>query len=140
MKKGQKEILLCDSTGCRSTGALEIYEELVKEIKNHNLENKVKIKPTGCHGFCQTGPRMQINPEGVLYVYLKKEDVKKIIEQHIIGGKIIEELTFKDPVTEKIVHKRDDIGFYKHQVNITTKNCGKISISCPPQPSARYAL
>ena len=127
MKRGQKEILLCDSTGCRSTGGQEIYDELIKELKKNQLEGKVKIKPTGCHGFCQTGPRLLVNPEGVLYVYLKKSDVKRIVEEHIIGGNIVEELTYKDPVTKKTVQKRNDINFYKYQVAITTKNCGKIN-------------
>ena len=126
MNKNKKEIIVCCSTGCNSLGGQVIYEELVKCIKEYNLDKTVSIKPTGCHGFCQTGPRLIINPEGVLYVYLKKIDVKKIIEQHIIGGKIVEELTYKDPVSKKTVQKRDDIDFYKYQVSITTNNCGKI--------------
>ena len=127
MKKKKKEIIVCCSTGCNSLGGQVIYDELVKCIKEYNLDKNVDVKPTGCHGFCQTGPRLLINPEGVLYVYLKKTDVKKIIEQHLIGGKIVEELTYKDPVTKKTVQKRDDINFYKYQVAITTKNCGKIN-------------
>ncbi len=127
MKKYEIEIIVCCSTGCISLGGQEIYDELVRCIKEYNLDTNVKVKPTGCHGFCQTGPRLLINPEGVLYVYLKKSDVKTIVEQHLIGGKIVEKLTYKDPVTKKTVQKRDDINFYKHQVSITTNNCGKIN-------------
>ena len=97
MSQSKKEIIVCCSTGCNSLGGQEIYEELRNLLQEYQLDIEIKVKPTGCHGFCQTDPCMVVNPDGVMYVRLKKADVRKIVEQHLRDGQIVEELCYKSP-------------------------------------------
>lgn len=122
----KREIFICRSTGCNSLDAGGIHQELEDQIKANNLEKLVSVKATGCHGFCQTGPRLIIYPEGVMYIRLKKSDVKDIIEQHIKKNEPVERILYKDPVTGKPVRYKADVKFFNSQLNITTHNCGEI--------------
>ncbi|MHA1392440.1 MAG: (2Fe-2S) ferredoxin domain-containing protein, partial [Promethearchaeota archaeon] len=118
--KIKRELLICRGTGCNSLYAKDVHEELESLVKAKKLNEKVKIKLTGCHGFCQIGPTIIIQPDDVIYCHLKKEDVKQIVEEHLINNKIVKSLLYKDPASEQTIEKMSDINFYKVQANAIT--------------------
>jgi len=123
----ERTLLICRGTGCNSLYAKDIHNELISLINSKNLNEKIKIKQTGCHGFCQIGPTIIIQPDDIIYCHLKKDDVKKIFEEHLINNKIVESLLYEDPTSKVRIPKMSDINFYKSQLQaITTINCGEI--------------
>ena len=126
-KDGIRTIAMCTDTGCEATHALDVYAEFEKEIKEKNLDGKVRLAHVGCFGLCSQGPFVKIYPEETLYRLVKVEDVKKIIDEDIIGGKIVDELLYEDLNTHEKIRKLEDIPFYKKQVKIALHGCGVIN-------------
>ena len=126
-KDGKRSIVVCGGTGCLSSHSNEILQEIKKQIKENKLEDKVSVNQVGCFGFCSQGPFVKIFPEDTLYRLVKVEDVKRIIEEDIINGKIIEDLLYVDPNTNQKIAKQDDIPFYKKQKRIALHGCGTIN-------------
>jgi NADH-quinone oxidoreductase subunit F len=101
---------------------------MVTEINRHSLADAIDVKLTGCHGFCQRGPIMIVEPEGILYSEVKERDAKEIVESHLIGDKPVERLLYRDPKTDVSVPHYRDIAFYKHQQRVVVlRNCGRIN-------------
>jgi len=123
----KRMILICRGTGCNSLNAGVLHERLAMLIEENELNEFIKIKLTGCHGFCQIGPTLIIEPENILYVNLKEKDLSLIVEQHLMNNEIVEELLYKDPKTDKLIPTLDKIQFYNDQIQIITENCGKIN-------------
>ena len=130
-----KKILICAGTGCISSGSLEIYDELKKsmtergikvavELKEEPHEHSVGLKKSGCHGFCEMGPLVRIEPQGWLYVKVKPEDCAEIVEKTIIGGTHIERLAYQKG--GEVFKKQDEIPFYKKQTRHVLEHCGHI--------------
>jgi len=76
VSKETPTILVCLGTGCVSSNSPQIYDELAAELKKHNLSDKVELKFTGCHGFCQRGPIVIVEPEGIFYSEVKVKDAE----------------------------------------------------------------
>ncbi len=113
--KYNKIVTLCAGTGCCASGCLSVLSSLRNELKHKKLTKKIKIRTTGCHGFCEQGPLMVIEPENVFYCHLKPEDIPEIISKTLLNDKIIERLLYADPASgKKIIHEKD-IPFYKAQ-------------------------
>ena len=123
----KKQILICRGTGCNSLDADVIYKELARAIKAHNLDESIEIKPTGCHGFCQMGPTLIIQPDNVLYVKLEKKNIEEIITSHLINNQVVDSLLYQDPNTGKSIANPEKIKFYKAQYPIITKSCGELN-------------
>ncbi|MGM0420685.1 MAG: NADH-quinone oxidoreductase subunit NuoF [Bacillota bacterium] len=121
----RSHVLVCTGTGCVSSGAKEIKDELIDLLYENQLEDEVRVVETGCHGFCERGPILIVYPEGVFYSELKNEDVEEIVEEHLLKGRIVERLLYVDEDKEK-VPGYSDIDFYKKQKRIALKNCGRI--------------
>ena len=121
-----RTLFVCQGTGCVSSKSPEIQVALEKLIEEANLED-IKVKLTGCHGFCQQGPIIIIEPEGIFYGLVGVDDVAEIVESHLINGKQVERLFYKEPVTGKAIPKYEDIPFYSKQERIVLKNCGTIN-------------
>ncbi|MHA1660427.1 MAG: NAD(P)H-dependent oxidoreductase subunit E, partial [Promethearchaeota archaeon] len=122
----RRDVLICRGTGCNSLNAQGIKDKLEELIKKFNLNDFINIKETGCHGFCQVGPTVIINPDNVIYVVLQPKDMEIIVEQHLKRDKVVKELLYVNPANGKHVQNKDDIQFYKAQQRITTANCGVI--------------
>ncbi|MGM0688052.1 MAG: NADH-quinone oxidoreductase subunit NuoF [Bacillota bacterium] len=122
----ERHILICAGTGCISSGALDIQNVLVDELKKHDLEDKVRIIMSGCHGFCEKGPIFIVYPEDVFYCEVKAEDVPEIVEEYLVNGNMVERLLYKDPVSEETVINHDKIMFYSKQKRLALRNCGVI--------------
>jgi len=115
-KKGNKPCIVVATGTCGiARGADEIVIALKKELKQHDLESKVDMRITGCHGFCQIEPYLTILPEEIFYVNVQPDDVKEIVLETVIGKKTIEHLLYTDPDTNKKIMKEDDVPFYRKQ-------------------------
>lgn len=122
----RSHVLICTGTGCVSSGSRDIKIKLEDELAKYDLTNEVKIVETGCHGFCEKGPIMIVYPEGVFYCQVKPEDVEEIVEEHLLKGRIVDRLLFKEPLTEESIPSYKQIDFYKKQKRIVLSNCGRI--------------
>ncbi|MGM0548100.1 MAG: NADH-quinone oxidoreductase subunit NuoF [Bacillota bacterium] len=122
----RSHVLICTGTGCVSSGAKTLEESLVEELAANDLSEEIKIVETGCHGFCEKGPIMIVYPEGVFYCEVQAEDVPEIVEEHLLKGRTVERLLFKEPMTDEQIPSYQDIDFYKKQQRIALANCGQI--------------
>ncbi len=120
-------ILICTGTGCTASGAKDVLAKFEIELKAKKLRDEVSLVETGCHGFCEEGPLVIIYPEGTFYTRVKPEDVAEIVEEHILKGRVVKRLLFKEPLTAEQVPNYDEIAFYKKQHRLVLKNCGHIN-------------
>ncbi len=121
----EKHILVCRGTGCTSSKSPQIIEKFREILAQKNIEN-VRVIQTGCFGLCAKGPIVVIRPEETFYAHVKPEDCEEIIETHIINGQKVERLLCKN-MDGSIVHKLNELDFYKKQKRIALKNCGTIN-------------
>ncbi|MFW6294365.1 MAG: NAD(P)H-dependent oxidoreductase subunit E, partial [Halanaerobium sp.] len=122
----RSHVLVCTGTGCVSSGAKTLKEKMEEELAAKDMSGEIKIVETGCHGFCEKGPIMIVYPEGVFYCEVSEDDVAEIVEEHLLKGRTVERLLFKEPMTEEQIPSYQDIDFYKKQKRIALSNCGKI--------------
>ncbi len=122
----QYTILICEGTGCVSGKSNEIRQALEQEINELGLKN-VKVDFTGCHGFCEQGPIAIVEPEGIFYTHLTVDDVSDIVQNHLINGKPVERLFYREPVNGQQIPLYKDINFYRKQQRIILRNCGHIN-------------
>lgn len=125
--KKERQVLVCRGTGCESQKADRIYASLCEEVKKNGLAERVEVKFTGCHGFCQQGPTVMIEPEGTLYCHVSLEDVGEIVEAGLKEGHLVERLLFKDPKTKKKIQKYEEMRYFSPQRRIVLRNCGFIN-------------
>ena len=100
MELVRSHVLVCGGTGCTSSGSKQIITEFEKQIKKFDLDKEVKVVQTGCFGLCALGPIVIVYPEGSFYSMVKQEDVVEIVEQHLLKGKIVKRLLYKETVEE----------------------------------------
>jgi NADH:ubiquinone oxidoreductase subunit F (NADH-binding)/(2Fe-2S) ferredoxin/Pyruvate/2-oxoacid:ferredoxin oxidoreductase delta subunit len=117
-------ITICGGTGCHAYGCLKVARTFEEEVKSEDLQESVDVKTTGCHGFCERGPIVVIQPEGIFYQRVELEDVKEIISETIINKKIIPRLLYVDPKTEEKIVLEKEVPFYKKQKRIVFGNNG----------------
>ena len=108
-------ISLCGGTGCQASNSRDVAEALKVELSRQGLEEKVRLCVTGCHGFCEQGPVMVIEPGNILYCHVSPEDAFEIVYQTIMKGEIVEHLVYTDPVSGEKYITEADIPFYKAQ-------------------------
>ena len=121
-------ILVCGGTGCTSSGSMKLYDRFATLLAEKGLDKEVKLVKTGCFGLCAAGPVVIVYPEGAFYSGIQTEDVDTIVEEHLIKGRIVTKLLYKDSQNEetKEVKPLDDIGFYQKQKRVALRNCGVI--------------
>ncbi len=127
IKPEERHILLCGGVPCLSVGCQKVKEAISRELSEHNLAEKVQVLEAGCIGNCKLGPTVIVYPEGIIYRRISEENAREIIEEHIIGGKLLEHLLHKDEKTEQAQHRREDMPFYSKQKRLVLRNCGVIS-------------
>ncbi len=126
MTTNKRTVYVCHGTGCISSGSLEIRRIMEEEQKKFRIKD-VEIVPTGCHGFCQRGPIVVVEPEGIFYSELKQEDAREIVHSHLKNNKPVERLFYRDPMTGKSISRYREIDFYSKQERIILQNCGHIN-------------
>jgi NADH:ubiquinone oxidoreductase subunit F (NADH-binding)/(2Fe-2S) ferredoxin len=118
----KKTIVISSGTCGQASGSLQIIDAVDQELKKRGLKDRVGVKVTGCHGFCQLEPNLVIYPEEIFYRNLKPQDIPKIVEESILKNEIIPSLVFEDQKTARKAIKQDEIPFYKKQVRLLTEN------------------
>ncbi len=126
MSKYSMHLLVCGGTGCKSQESDFIAEKLKKELSKQGLEETVQVIMTGCFGFCEKGPIVKVMPDNTFYTQVKPEDAEEIVEEHVIKGRRVERLLYKDPETESHIEDSKHMGFYKKQLRIALRNCGVV--------------
>ncbi|HVP91824.1 MAG TPA: NADH-quinone oxidoreductase subunit NuoF [Terriglobales bacterium] len=126
MEHYRTHLLVCAGTGCVSCGAFALKEALEKEVARRGLQDEVLIVATGCNGFCERGPILMVQPDGVFYQRLKVEDVPFLVEEHLIKGRPVERFMYVPPARKTPVPRMADIEFFKHQRLIVLRNRGRI--------------
>ena len=133
----RKQILICAGTGCVAGGSLQIYDRMKEIIEEKGLrcalvlekephDESIGLKKSGCHGFCEMGPLLRIEPMGWLYLKVKLEDCEEIIEKSIIHDEVVDRLVYQDESLKSYV-RQEDIPFYKKQTRIALEYCGRIN-------------
>jgi NADH-quinone oxidoreductase subunit F len=124
--ENHRTIFVCQGTGCLSSGSGAVYEALKAEVKKLGLRD-IEVDFTGCHGFCEQGPNVVVEPEGIFYTHVQSEDAEEIVHSHLRDGKPVERLFYRDPVIDKAIPYYSEINFYKKQQRIILRNCGRIN-------------
>ncbi len=127
MELSRAHILVCAGAACVSSGCRQIRDAVVNKIVEHGLQNEIKVIETGCIGSCDLGPLALVYPEGVLYQKLKPEDAEEIVTEHLLKGRIVERLLYKEATTAKTIPSMKEIDFFKNQIKIVLRNCGVIN-------------
>ena len=121
----QSYVLICGGTACCSGGGDKIAEEFKKQLAEQKLDETVQVVTTGCLGFCEQGPIVKILPQGTFYVQVKDADVKEIVAEHLVKGRVVQRLCY-DPEQAKKLVAEANIPFYQKQYRIVLRNCGVI--------------
>jgi len=120
-----RTVYVCRGTGCVSGGGDAVYEALKAEVNRLGL-NDAEVDFTGCHGFCQQGPNVVVEPDGIFYTHVEPEDAAELVTSHLQNGKPVERLFYHHPVTGQAIPKYSDIDFYQKQERVVLRNCGHI--------------
>lgn len=133
LDKQYKKIIVCGGTGCVASGSIDIYEEFKRIIKEKgilaevDLEKEaegVGVKKSGCHGFCEKGPLVRIEPGGYLYIKVKPEDCQEIVEETILNDRPVERLMYR--FNGELYRTQESIPFYEKQTRIVLEHCGHL--------------
>ena len=123
----RSHVLVCGGTGCTSSGSQQILENLKAEIERNGLSDEVAVVQTGCHGLCALGPIMIVYPDATFYALVKNEDIPEIVSEHLLKGRVVTRLLYKETVTPTGIKSLEDTDFYKKQHRIALRNCGVIN-------------
>jgi NADH-quinone oxidoreductase subunit F len=126
MKMFRSHLLLCGGTGCHATGSLSVKKALVSELMKKGLSEEIKLVETGCNGFCAMGPIMVVYPEGVIYMNIKMDDIPELVEEHLVKGRVLQRLLYREPTTETVIPTMQEIPFFALQELRVLKNRGLI--------------
>ena len=121
-------VLVCGGTGCASSGSAKIQDTFKEQLEEKGLSNEVAIVQTGCHGLCALGPIVVVYPEGTFYSQVTAEDVPEIVAEHLLKGRIVERLVYKEEdEDEGSIKSYNDTDFAKKQHRVALRNCGVIN-------------
>ncbi len=123
-------VLICGGTGCTSSGSNKIQDAFAENLKEFGIDEEVKLVQTGCFGLCALGPVVIVYPDGTFYSRVTTDDVKEIVSEHLLKGRIVDRLVYNDvagdaPVSANI--SLNDTNFYKAQKRVVLRNCGVIN-------------
>ncbi|MDK2810041.1 MAG: NADH-quinone oxidoreductase subunit [Petroclostridium sp.] len=133
LERQQKKVLVCAGTGCVAGGSIAIYNRIKEMVEDRGLlvevdlsEEKqgIGVKKSGCHGFCEMGPLVRIEPYGYLYLKVTLEDCEEIIEKTLIKGEPVERLMYR--WEGRTYAAQEEIPFYKKQTRLVLEHCGHI--------------
>ncbi len=123
----RSHVLICGGTGCTSSGSKKLQDEFENQLKINSLENEVKVVQTGCFGLCALGPIVVVYPEGAFYSRVSEDDVKEIVEEHLLKGRIVKRLLYSETVEGDNIKSLNETTFYAKQQRVALRNCGVIN-------------
>jgi len=113
MSKYSMHLLVCGGTSCHSSESDAIVCNFRDELEAKGLMDSVQVILTGCFGFCEKGPIVKVLPDNTIYVHVKPEDVQTIVEEHVIKGRKVTRLLYKDPVTKEPISDSKHMVFFQ---------------------------
>jgi NADH-quinone oxidoreductase subunit F len=125
-EKGKPLVTICNGTGCHASGCVEVTKAFRQEIANQGLADKVNIKAIGCHGFCERGPIVVIQPGDIFYQWVKVEDIPQILRETVIQGNVIDRLLYVDSSNGRRYVHPSEVPFYQRQKRIVFGSNGEI--------------
>ena len=125
-KQHETIISVCGGTGCHAYGCHKVKNQFAKTIRENGLAKKIRLKFTGCRGFCERGPIVTIQPQGIFYQRVQGKDIPLIISETVKKGKVLEHLLYEDVITKRKATSEKDIPFYKAQQRLVLGNNGLI--------------
>ena len=123
-------VLICGGTGCTSSGSKAIQDAFAQQIELNGLAEEVKVVQTGCFGLRALGPVVIVYPDGTFYSRVTEEDVKEIVSEHLLKGRVVEHLVYKDAGDAAVEVENlslNDTAFYRSQKRVALRNCGVIN-------------
>lgn len=141
-----KKIIICGGAGCVSKGANKVYDKLIALMQEKGVkytvklekcsdDERIRVTKSGCHGFCEVGPLVRIEPQGWLYIKVKEDDCEEIIDKTMISGECIDRLCYAE---NGVVYKeKKEVPFYKKQTRVSLDNCDKIDATSIDEYLAR---
>ena len=131
-----KQVVICGGSGCVAGGSLKVYDRMKQLIEERGLridvvlqheshDESIGLKHSGCHGFCQMGPLMRIEPMGLLYIKVTVDDCEEIVEKTVLNNEVIDRLVYHDDGQSYV--RQEDIPFYKQQTRVALEHCGHIN-------------
>ena len=123
-------VLICGGTGCTSSGSKAIQDAFAQQIELNGLAEEVKVVQTGCFGLCALGPVVIVYPDGTFYSRVTEENVKEIVSEHLLKGRVVEHLVYKDAGEATVDVENlslNDTAFYRSQKRVALRNCGVIN-------------
>ena len=125
-KQYEMVVSVCGGTGCHAYGCKKVRDQFAKAIKKNEVDKKIKLRFTGCRGFCERGPIVTIQPQGIFYQRVQEKDVPIIFSETIEKGKVLEHLLYEDATAKRKVASEREIPFYKAQHRLVLGNNGFI--------------
>lgn len=119
--------MVCGGTGCHSSKADEIEELIYRRVKEKGIDGEIQVIFTGCFGLCESGPNIVVYPEGAFYSFVTMDDVEEIVDEHLLNGRIVKRLLFKESYINEKITPVNEVNFYKKQTRVALKNCGIIA-------------
>jgi NADH-quinone oxidoreductase subunit F len=123
---GKSVVTICNGTGCHAHGCVGVTEAFREEVAKQKLGDKVEIRATGCHGFCERGPLVVISPQGILYQRVRIKDVPEVLSETVAKGNVIERLLYSDRASGQKIQLEKEVPFYKGQHRLVLGNNGLI--------------
>ena len=123
----RSHVLICGGTGCTSSGSAALREALEKELEAKGLTEEIKIVVTGCFGLCALGPVMIVYPDGTFYSMVTPQDIPEIVDEHLLKGRPVSRLEYKEGTDKHVVTSLSETQFYKKQHRVALRNCGVIN-------------
>ncbi len=123
----RKNVLICGGTGCTSSDSEKLIAKMREELAKAGLDKEINVVRTGCFGLCALGPIMIVYPEGSFYSRVKVEDIPRIVEEHLKGGKVVKELLYDETVDGDRIKSLSETTFYAKQKSVALRNCGVIN-------------
>ncbi|MBM3119403.1 MAG: 4Fe-4S dicluster domain-containing protein [Chloroflexi bacterium] len=121
-QSNKPRIAICNGTACHPYGCVKVIEAFESELVKRGLKDKVSLKATGCHGLCERGPIVLIEPGDIFYQQVKSEDVPEILDETIIKGNVIDRLLYTDPIAGKKIVQQSAVPFYQKQERLILGN------------------
>lgn len=121
-----KSVSVCIGTGCAAQGSRKIYELFCEAVKDSGAKVEINTKCVGCHGYCERGPIVVVQPGDIFYQSVEEPDVEEIFRETVLKGSIVDRLLYKDPISEVVAQTAEEIPFYKSQQRIVLISNGII--------------
>jgi NADH:ubiquinone oxidoreductase subunit F (NADH-binding)/(2Fe-2S) ferredoxin/Pyruvate/2-oxoacid:ferredoxin oxidoreductase delta subunit len=125
-KEFRQHLLVCAGTGCVANRSFDVKEALEREIARRDLQDEIQVITTGCQGFCERGPIVIVQPDGIFYQRIREKNIPYLVEEHLLKGRPVKSLMYIPATKEPPVPRMMDIDFFKHQRLIVLRNRGRL--------------